>query len=388
MNQIALPKQQRKPRVLFVGAFSSPPGKSIRGGQLSACRAILSSPLSECVEWILLDSMMESIPPPPLRRRAWLAAMRTLRFIRHMIMSRIDVAIIFASNEMSLVEKGVMVIVAKTFGKRVIFCPRSGFLIREWRQLRWTRWWLARVISFSDAVVCQGLRWREFFSAITGRDSTQFPIIYNIVSLPDLASIALPCRERAEQILLMGWVERNKGIFDLVDIVERFRPELLGVRFLVCGNGRDWNALSSEIEIRNLQDMFELRGWVDEVGKAKVMSEVDACLMLSHHEGMPNSLIEAMANARPVVATAVGAVPDIVVDGKTGFLCEPCDIEEIGFRIVELVKSRSQREQIGFAGRNMILSKMSRDVVWRDWMSVIIPTQPGAPTSIVGKREV
>lgn len=381
MSPFGRSSSRRKTRVLFVGAFSSPAGKSIRGGQLSACRAILASPLSDHVDWILLESMMESIPPPPLQRRALLAALRTLRFIRHLAASRIDVAMIFASNEMSLVEKGFMVIIAKCAGKRVVFCPRSGFLIREWRGQRWTRWWLSRVILFSDVVVCQGKRWREFFSSVSGLPVERFPIIYNIVPVPETTLTALPLREVANRVLMMGWVERNKGIFDLVEIAERFRPELQAVRFLICGNGRDWNELMVEIKRRDLEEMFELRGWVDEEGKAEAVSESDICLMLSHNEGMPNSLIESMAYGRPVVATAVGAVSDIVEDGRTGFLCEPGDVEEIGFRIVELIRSPALRRKIGGAGREIISSKMSSGAVWQHWLAVIDPALSASMTS-------
>lgn len=370
-------------RVLFVGAFAIPPGSLLRGGQLSACRAILRSPLRNQVDWVLLESMMESVPPPPLFRRAILAGLRMLKFSRHMIFSRIDVVLIFSSGEMSLVEKGSMAILAKWAGRRVVFCPRSGFLIREWRALWWTRWWLARVVSSADAVVCQGRRWVEFFCSISGLNQDRFPIIYNIVSIPDEMAVVLPRRERAKTILLMGWVERNKGIFDLVRIVERFRPELSSVKFVICGNGRDLNELKLEISRRELDDRFELRGWVDDEGRQRALLEADVCLMLSHYEGMPNSLIEAMAHGRPVVATAVGAVSDIVEDGKTGFLSEPRDIDELGFRIIELCQSAELRARFGLAGRRKVAGLMASDVVWTKWFAVLTGTDVGVAAAVV-----
>src|SRR4051812_25365585 len=114
----------------------------------------------------------------------------------------------------------------------------------------------------------------------------------------------------------MGWVERNKGIFDLVEVVDRFRRELAGMRFVICGRGQDYDRLKSELQQRNLESYFELRGWVDEAGKQKALAEADFGLMLSHREGMPNALLEAMAAARPVVSTAVGAVADVVEEGQ------------------------------------------------------------------------
>ena len=105
---------------------------------------------------------MESLPPPPLSRRAWLAALRVGRFLASLLFSRIDAVMIFTSSELSLVEKGVMAVFASIMGKRVVLCPRSGYLIREYRRNWFTRWWIRLIVKRSDIVVCQGRRWREF----------------------------------------------------------------------------------------------------------------------------------------------------------------------------------------------------------------------------------
>ncbi len=359
--------------MLFVGAFTPPPGTTIRGGQLAACQAVINSPLSDHVDWVLLDSMMESIPPPPLSRRAFTAARRLVQFVRHLVVSRIEVVMIFSSSEMSILEKGAMVILGHWAGKRVVFCPRSGYIVREWRQQRWFRAWLGALIRSSNAVVCQGRCWREFFGAISGLPAERFPIIYNIAPAPAAEVGPLPARDRAERALLMGWVERNKGIFDLVEMADRFRPELQGMTFVIGGKGCDLDELTREIERRGLGDRFEFRGWVDEAGKARIMADIDICLMLSHREGMPNALIEAMAAGRPVIATSAGAVSDIVEDGRTGMLCEPRDIDEIGFRLLELRKNRTLRQTLGAAGQRAVQEKMSSEVVWRNWLAVLAP---------------
>jgi glycosyltransferase involved in cell wall biosynthesis len=367
-----------KMRVLFVGAFEPPTGSSVRGGQLATCRAILASRLSDHVEWILLESMMESIPPPPVTRRAWLAARRVGRLIRLLLFHRIDAVMIFTSNELSLAEKGLMTIFARLVGKHVMLCPRSGFLIQEYRRYWLARWWLRLVINCSNVVVCQGRRWREFFTSITGLPAARFPIIYNIVEDDIFSSMPPPDREIATQALLMGWMERNKGIFDLIEVVDRFRPEMRGMKFVICGHGKDWDEVQSELVRRKLEDFFEMRGWVNNEGRKQVLAESDLCLMLSHHEGMPNALLESMAAGRPVVATAVGAVADIVEDGKNGFLCEPRDIDEIGFRILDLRRSRKLRVELGARGRESVKASMGSDVVWRSWLKALQPIKQPA----------
>ncbi len=77
----------------------------------------------------------------------------------------------------------------------------------------------------------------------------------------------------------------------------------------------------------------------------------DISVLTSISEGMPNSIIEAMAAARPVVATAVGAVPDAVVEGETGFLVPPRRPEILGERVAQLIQDASLRRRLGEAGR-------------------------------------
>lgn len=357
----------RKPRVLFVGAFQTPPGSTVRGGQLAACRAIIASPLSERVEWILLETVMESIPPPPVWRRARAAGLRCLKFLRHLITGSVDAALIFTGDGLSLLEKGTMALMARLFGKRVVLCPRSGYLLGEYRRRRFTRFWLRLVVRASDRVVCQGGSWREFFTSISGLPAARFPVIYNIVNHELYANLPLPARERAEQVLLMGWIETNKGVFDLLAVVDRFRAELQAVRFVICGHGREWDRFHAELKRRNLESFFELRGWVDHEGRCRALAGSDLCLMLSYNEGMPNALLESMAAGRPVIATNVGAVADIVVEGQNGFLSEPGDIDKIGARIIELCRDRSLRARMGAAARRAIQEKMDPAVVSLSW---------------------
>ena len=380
MNIAPVSGDDHRFRVLFVGAFEPTPGSSIRGGQLAACQAILASPLSEHVEWHLLESIMESLPPPPLSRRAWLAAVRLARFSWWLVSRRIDTVMIFTANDWSIAEKGLMALIAKLMNARVVLCPRSGYLIQEYRRLRLMRFWLRLVIHCSDNVVCQGRRWREFFSSVSGLQADRFPIIYNIVGDGAFDFVALPDRDLAERALLMGWVERNKGIFDLIETVDRFRQEMRGMKFVICGQGKDRDEFQVELRRRKLVDFFEMRGWVDEIGKKNQLSEADLCLMLSHCEGMPNAMLESMAAGRPVVATSVGAVSDIVEEGRNGFLCEPHDIDEIGFRILDLRRSLQLRKRMGNRASESVKSAMGSNVVWRKWLAVLRPNSPAFRT--------
>jgi glycosyltransferase involved in cell wall biosynthesis len=77
-------------------------------------------------------------------------------------------------------------------------------------------------------------------------------------------------------------------------------------------------------------------------------------VLTSTNEGSPVSLIEAMAAARPVVATAVGGVPDLVRDGEQGLLVPPGDPSATAEAIVGLLRDGARRRAMGAAGRRRV----------------------------------
>lgn len=87
-----------------------------------------------------------------------------------------------------------------------------------------------------------------------------------------------------------------------------------------------------------------------------VLKAADVFLLTSSHEGMPNAVMEAMYAGLPVVASRVGGVPDLVLDGVTGFLHEPGDTEGMSQSLSRLLLDTSLRDQMGAAGRERILS--------------------------------
>lgn len=361
-----------KIRVLFVGAFLSPSESKVTGGVQFECRSLIDSPVSREVEWDLLDTTMESIPPPPLTRRLYLAVRRTLSFSRRVILRRPDCCLIYASSGASFFEKGLMALLAGLLGVPTILRPVSGATVDDYRRDWFTRGWIRRVARSVSVVACQGTRWREFYQAIADLPEERTPIVYNPVDTKRYVSVAPVAQSSGEKALLVGWVERNKGIWDLLEVARRFSRELEGMQFVVCGNGVEFEEFKRRIAEEKLERFFDLRGWVGMEGKLAALSECSIYLMLSHREGLPNALLEAMAAGRAVVATSVGSVSDLVLEGRTGFLCEARDVEDIGARILELRGNAALRERLAANAQTHVAATVDYEVVWRKWHELIM----------------
>lgn len=75
------------------------------------------------------------------------------------------------------------------------------------------------------------------------------------------------------------------------------------------------------------------------------------------------AIIEAMAHARPVIATKVGAVPDLVVDGQTGFLCDAGNVNDLKVAMAAIARNRALAESLGRMGRRLMVQRFSSEVV-------------------------
>jgi len=156
----------------------------------------------------------------------------------------------------------------------------------------------------------------------------------------------------------VGWIGRMTAVKRTDDVLVAFkRLREDGVDAVLCmvGDGPDRTQLEQRAhELGVIRDTLFL-GYQEHV--APFYSAFDALVLPSSNEGTPVSAIEALAAGRPVVATRVGGVPDVVRDGKDGFLVETGDTAELANRLAQLARDPELRERMGDAGRARVLPR-------------------------------
>lgn len=345
-----------KPSVAFVGAFNTS-ASAIRGGQISACDALLRSPLAAAYRFHLIDSTQESVPPPPLRRRAARAGRRVAHFAARMLMRRDEIALIFTSDGFGFLEKGVMVLVARLCGRRVVLAPRSGILVDDYRRGPLWRACIRAVLRAADVVVCQSAGWRETFAG-WGVPRERLEVIPNWIDARPFAAIEPPAvrPERPLRALFLGHVEVAKGIHDLIDALAELGDKAR-ISLVVAGSGGALEPARLQAAARGVADQVRFAGWVDEAGRLAELAAADVLVLPSYREGLPNAVLEAMAAARPSIATRVGGIPDLVEQGVTGLLYEAGDIQSLAGCLLELSTHRERVAAMGSRARERALSQ-------------------------------
>jgi glycosyltransferase involved in cell wall biosynthesis len=137
----------------------------------------------------------------------------------------------------------------------------------------------------------------------------------------------------------------GKGHEDLI----RAAAKLPRVRFLLCGDGEHRPILQRLAGELGVADRVLFLGKRPDV--PAIVSRVDALVHPSLAEGLPNAIMEAMAARRPVVATSVGGIPELVLDGSTGFLVPPRDPNALASALDRVLGDPERASAMGRAGR-------------------------------------
>jgi glycosyltransferase involved in cell wall biosynthesis len=126
---------------------------------------------------------------------------------------------------------------------------------------------------------------------------------------------------------------------------------------LLVGDGDDRERLEQRAHDLGLARSCLLVGYQEDV--APWYAICDAVVLTSVSEGTPVTIIEALAAGRPVVATRVGGVPDVVDEGETGFLVRPHDTHALAERLEILARDPERRAAMGAAGRERTVARYS-----------------------------
>jgi glycosyltransferase involved in cell wall biosynthesis len=228
--------------------------------------------------------------------------------------------------------------------------------------------WL--LLQRRDRVVGVGQAVRQALISNEGMPADRVEVIYNGIDLTAFSSTG-SCREAVRRELGLGTndlvavqvarldylKDHATAIRALAHVVQR-RPD---AHLLLVGEGPEREAIQSWVRERGLEAHIHLLGLRSDI--PRLLCAADLFLLTSISEGIPLTIIEAMAASLPVVATRVGGVPEMVEDGRTGLLAAPGDDAALAQGILNLADDSLLREEMGQLGRAACLARFSEDTM-------------------------
>ena len=182
-----------------------------------------------------------------------------------------------------------------------------------------------------------------------------------------------------DDILLACTIARfvvQKGLFDLVNAAAEVTRRLPAVRFVIAGDGELRVPLKARVTELHLEQHVLFAGARPLAELARWLGAADLFVLSSHYEGMPLSLIEAMAAGCPVVATTVGGVTDVVADDTVGRLVPPKKPDALAEAIVDVLSNADRRRAMATAARARAVSAFDVNTCYQKTSAIYTRVSP------------
>ncbi|MFN3554348.1 MAG: glycosyltransferase family 4 protein [Bacteroidales bacterium] len=227
----------------------------------------------------------------------------------------------------SLRRDAISLIIFRRKGKKTIVFFRGWhqYMVKRIDNNRLIRYFILKTFGKSDAIIVLS---REFKEKLRQWGVTK--PIYVETTVVDEALVnkyenfQLAKTKKKFNILFLARIEKYKGVFETLDIFRMLKEKYPFISLTIAGDGSKLSMLKEKVFKQNISDIT-FTGYVAGTEKAKAFASSDLYLFPSYGEGMPNSVLEAMAFGLPIVTRPVGGLMDFFEDNKMGFTSESKD---------------------------------------------------------------
>ena len=326
-------------KILMVG-----PDLSLHGGIVSVVQGYLDGGLPEACDGF--EYLGTGVGSSKLGKS--IAFARALAHYER-VMPSYDIVHLHISARGSYKRKSIMARMARKAGKYVILHDHDVEFEKAFEEGGDAyRRDVRKTFGIADRVVFLSEERRDYF-AENVCDSEKIVVVHNGVKVP-----TEPCSPCSNQdILFLGRLDSNKSPDVLLRASRQVLERFPGTKVVFGGDGEveKNKALAEELGIAN---HCEFHGWVSGAEREGLFARAAVYCLPSKNEGLPMSVLEAMARGIPTVATPVGGVPQVIEDGVSGFLVDVDDVDALSDRLNILLDKPGLRENVGAASRNTV----------------------------------
>ena len=164
-------------------------------------------------------------------------------------------------------------------------------------------------------------------------------------------------------VLYTGALVTKKGVIDLIKSAEYVCGKYPDIEFILTGKGPLEKHLKKLTHELGINKNFSFVGYVSQEKLLKYYQDASIYVLPSYYEGLPTVVLEAMSCELPVVATPVGGIPEVIQNGKTGFLVPPRNPKKLADTILKLLENGDLRKQIGINERKHVRKYFDWNVI-------------------------
>lgn len=223
------------------------------------------------------------------------------------------------------------------------------------------------VLKNADAVIALTESMEKKMRKIYDREIFVIPNGINLEKIENISKEnilkELKMKDDEKILLFVGSLRSVKGVKYLIESIKLINKKCKSVRLIIIGDGEERNSLEKRSNELNLEHQITFIGKVPHKKVMEYMIATDIFVLPSLSEGLSIVCLEAMFSGLPIIATKVGGLPEVVKDGRNGFLVEPKNPEEMAEKVLLLLEKKDLRKRI---------SKNNREEIKKyDWRIII-----------------
>lgn len=352
------------PKVLMVG---SDPERTL-GGISAVINALLCSPAMAEFDIRFIGSQADDYGP---FGKFILAGYSLLIFGLQIVWWRPQMAYVHVGSNASLYRKVPFLVLARWLKLRVVAHFHAGDFTHYYsKQSRFGQSLIRYGLDCSHRIIAVSKATQDVLNELLPE-----AIVSLIPNGIDLSAFANTKEKDGEgvRLLFVGAMGRLKGEKDLIQAIKKIEDQC-HLKAMLLGHGAEH--IRPVCEESGVMQMIEHLGPIPMTQRAEYFRKADIFVLPSYGEGFPVSVLEAMAACLPIIATQVGGIPELIENGKEGFLIEAGDIDALADRILKLAQDAALRKQMGAQGRQKV-RQYDNEVIAQKLVSHLREEMPG-----------
>jgi len=341
-----------KLRVLMLG-----PGQDVMGG-ITTFVQVLIPVLEQHVDLKYLITVRNRQTKDSGRlsaRNILLAISQYIRFLIALVWFHPKIIHIHTSQGIAWLKDTFFVLIGKAWGSRIILHIHGGNFDEIYNKShRLIRNYTQKVLELADAVIA--------VSEVLSKRLTHIVLVNHILTFKNCIAVdTVParlscCPTNGAKALFLGVIGPSKGTYDLIEAMAFLKARGISLTLWIAGlEEREGDIDKARAKIRklDLEGVCQFVGAVYGANKSQLLNDASLLVLPSYHEALPMALLEAMAAGLPIVATRVGGIPEVVVDGYNGFLVEPGNVEALAEKLSVLASDPHLCQVMGKRSREI-----------------------------------
>lgn len=318
-----------QPKVLMIGSHSS-----VTGGMSTVIELYKAYNIFEDYAIFLASYKRGSV----IYRIAFFIKFLFIYFYKLIMVSSIKIVHVHSSYKGSFFRKAIILNIAKFFNKKTIFhLHGSEFSIFYKKSPSFIKKMITNTLDKTDLIIVLSEQWKSAILNISTNKNVK--VLYNPTVMKELNAI----QPESIKIACMGILCKRKGTYDIIEAAKYINSDV-EINLYGDGNIEEFKKLISD---NNLQQKVKIIGWISGKEKDEALKNSAIYILPSYNEGLPMSILEALAVGLPIISTPVGGISEAVENGVNGFLIQPGDYQSLADKIDLLANDKALRSQMG-----------------------------------------